>query len=112
MILIRGKTDLLRIIQCTSPSESAQSITAMAFAKAKPQSKNETTEISISPYCPVPAVRHVKGKCPMDGHRPVEHRPIHRKLFKITRAGVNDGDKYGAEFSRDGENLPAGEDIL
>jgi hypothetical protein len=48
----------------------------------------------------------------MDGDRPVEHSPVDCQLFKITRSGINDGDKYGAQFSGDGKDLPAGEEIL
>lgn len=80
----------------------------MAFANAKIQRKNETTEISIFPYRPVPFVRHGQGKRPVDGNRPVEHRPEYRKQLQITCSGVNNGDEHGEEFSGNRENLRAG----
>ena len=78
----------------------------------KSKTKNETIEIIISTDCPVPYVRHGQGKRPMDGHRPVQHRPKHRKLFKVTRSGIADSNPHGQVVSGNGENLPTGEEVL
>ena len=62
-----------------------------------PQS-NEAIKVSYPLNRPVPSFRHGQGLGPVDCHRPVQHRAVHREQLQITRTGVADGDAHGEKL--------------
>ena len=53
-----------------------------------------------------------QGKRTVGGDRPVQHRAEHREHLQERGTHFHDRPKYDKEFSRDGEDLRAGQEVL
>ena len=60
---------------------------------------------------PVPVCSR-QGKRTVGGDRPVQHRAEHREHFQERGTHFHDRPEYDKKFSRDGEDLRAGQEVL